>query len=131
MKKLILALALITGFSTITFAQQDSVHHRMHRTPEQMAQFKTDAMSKKLSLTADQKAKIYDINLAAAKNVAERAKGAKSDFKTQMKETDQKINSVLTAEQQKTYADWKAERAKKMHNHFKGHGTEKGNTKSE
>jgi len=78
MKKSLLLLAAM-AFATASFAQttpttttQLPTHrvHRMgkgaHHTPEQRAQHRTAMLTKKLSLTADQQAKVQQIMLAQA-----------------------------------------------------------------
>ena len=67
MKKLMITAAFFAGLVSISFAQQKP--EREKKTPEQRAQHMTDALEKKLSLTSDQKAQVYEINLERAKKM--------------------------------------------------------------
>lgn len=122
MKKLILSAILFISVGTMAFAQQDSIK-RVRKSPEEMAQMTADAMGTKLSLTAEQKSKIYDINLESFKNAkANHQSGEKRDraaMMASMEERDAKIKAVLNASQLKTYEEIKAERQNKVKEHAK------------
>lgn len=60
MKKLILSAILFLGISTIGLSQERP--QKEQRSPEERAQKMTDALDKKLSLNASQKAEIYKIS---------------------------------------------------------------------
>jgi len=68
MKKLIFSSVLIL-FGLGTYAQNPSANkpNAKARTPEQRAEHLTNSMNKKVTLTAEQKTKIYDVNLKYAK----------------------------------------------------------------
>jgi len=130
MKKLILSAVLFMVLSTMAFAQQDSMrmkhnrHPRVEQTPEKRAQKMTDVLSNKLSLSADQKSKIYAINLASAKKAEIKRKARMAEMKkekeairTELKKHDQQISAVLNDDQIKVYQDLKKERI----DHFKKH----------
>ncbi|MNY28568.1 hypothetical protein D3C86_1625510 [compost metagenome] len=113
---------------TMAFAQQDSIK-KVRKTPEQKAQHATDALAKKLSLTEDQKTKIYTINLEGMKKAKENhVKGQKPDMaamKASMEERDSQINGVLNDDQRKIYQEVKAKRAESSKKHGKkGEGKE-------
>ena len=122
MKRLIFTALLFISMGTMAFAQQQDSTKRVRKTPEEKAQHMTDALAQKLSLTADQKAKIYTINLDGIKKAKENhVKGQKPDravMKASMEERDSQINSVLNDDQRKTYQELKAKRAES----FKKHG---------
>jgi Spy/CpxP family protein refolding chaperone len=130
MKTLILSAILFMSIGTMAFAQQDSTK-RVRKSPEEMAQMAADAMGTKLSLTADQKSKIYDINLESFKNAkANHESGDKRDrtsMMAAMEERDAKIKAVLNDSQRKIYEEVKAERK----NHMKDNGRKgkRGNPK--
>jgi len=127
MRKLIFTAMLFISMGTMAFAQQDSTK-KARKTPEERAQHATDALDKKLSLTADQKTKIYAINLDGIKKAkGKHVKGQKPDMaamKAAMEERDGQISSVLNEGQRKSYDEIKAKRAES----FKKHG-KKGNRK--
>ena len=127
MRKLIFTAMLFISMGTMAFAQQDSTK-KARKTPEERAQHATDALDKKLSLTADQKTKIYAINLDGIKKAkGKHVKGQKPNMaamKAAMEERDGQISSVLNEGQRKSYDEIKAKRAES----FKKHG-KKGNRK--
>lgn len=121
MKKLMFAAVMIMGLSTMALAQTKEGNNRVKRTPEERAQMQTDKMEKKLSLSAEQKGRIYAINLERAKQMDEN----RAERRSAMKKNDASIEAVLNADQKKAYADWKAEKREKMKKHRK-EGKEKG-----
>ena len=120
MKKPLLLLAAL-AFATASFAQTTpatTTHlptHRVHRmgkgeakSPEQRAEHRTAMLTKKLSLTADQQAKVHQIMLAQAQEG--QALKAKYPAKEQRQALHQKmkaghakyqaqLQSVLSADQ--------------------------------
>lgn len=101
MNRTILTAVVCLCLSVNAFAQQTDTK----KTPQQKAQHATDELSKKLSLTADQKSKIYAINLESSTKAKEGRKAAK----------DQKISAILNDTQRKTYAEIRAKKeAKKL-----------------
>ncbi len=94
---------------------------RQARTPEQRAQMATDALEKKLSLTADQKTKVYALNLERAQRMEKTMKSEREFRKEQMEkqkammeDSDKKLSKILTKEQQKSYEDMKKESRERM-----------------
>ncbi|MHA4896172.1 hypothetical protein ACXZ1K_15580 [Pedobacter sp. PWIIR3] len=120
MRKLILTATLFIAMGTMAFAQttQDK---KQHKTPEERAQIATDKMDKKLSLSADQKSKIYAINLDGMKKLKDaHVKGEKRDpakMKAAMDERDNKINNILNDKQRITFKELKEKRKEGMKNH--------------
>ncbi len=125
MKKIILMLLLSLGIFAVQ-AQEPT-----KKTAEEKAAHQTTLLEKKLGLNADQKEKIYAINLQKTKemealrantDMAER-RSKLAELKEQNAKSDQEINAVLTTEQQKMYIAWKDEMKDKMANrkpHKKG-----------
>jgi len=97
---------------TMALAQQSD--KKVKKTPEQKAQHATEELTKKLSLSADQKSKIEAINLESFKKVKDsNPKGEKKDkaaIKAAKDERDNKINAVLNDTQRKAYKELKAEK---------------------
>ncbi len=112
MKKLIFTAILFISMGTMAFAQQGD--KKVKKTPEEKAQLATEELTKKLSLTADQKTKIQAINIESFKKVKEsNPKGEKKDkaaIKAAKDERDTKINAVLNDTQRKAYKEFKAEK---------------------
>lgn len=87
------------------FAQNDPSSSKTS-TPEQRAERITNWMNKKLTLTADQKSKIYDVNLKYAKlnqetrtNDADNRKAMHQELKASEKEREDEFKTILTPEQ--------------------------------
>jgi len=122
MKKLIFTTILFISMGTMVFAQKDN-SKKGHKTPEEKAKHLTDVLEKKLTLTADQKTKIYAISLDGLKQVkASHVEGQKPDkekVKAELAKRDVQISAVLNDSQRKLYQDWKAEKMKSMKKHGK------------
>jgi len=109
MKKILITSAIllctITGFSQQAPAPKPP-------TAEQMAQREANALSQRLSLTEDQRSKAYAVYLdKAKKDLAAREARVKEMEKQReqatadAKQQSDKINSLLNADQKKTYQD--------------------------
>lgn len=92
-------------------------------TPEERATKMTAQLTEKLSLTADQQAKVKTIFLEQQAQMAKAREEAGEDRKdmrekmmTAMKGNDVKINSLLTEDQKKAYETYKEERKAAMKN---------------
>jgi protein CpxP len=120
MKKFILSAILFISMGTMAMAQTTD-NKKVQKTPEERAQRATDMLDKKLSLTADQKSKIYALNLDDMKKVKPKhVKGEKRDMtamKAAMDERDTKINSILDEKQRTSYKEWKEKRQLSMKDH--------------
>ncbi len=133
MKKIMITAALVASLVTIGFSQDKKERSRTERpgserqrderkpaTPQERAQRSTDALEKKLNLSADQKSQVYALNLERAermdkmKSDLEFKKGEMSKQKSYMEEADKKLNKILSAEQQKSYAEMKKQSQEKM-----------------
>ena len=129
MKKLILSAILFISMGTVAMAQ--NTDKRVQKTPEERAQRATDMLDKKLSLTADQKAKVYALNLEdMQKAKSNHVKGEKRDFtamKAAMAERDTKINNILNDKQRTDYKAWKETHKKGMKDRT---GKRKGDNRS-
>jgi len=130
MKKSLLLLAAM-AFATASFAQttpttttQLPTHrvHRMgkgeHKTPEQRAQHRTAMLTKKLSLTADQQAKVQQIMLAQAQEgqalkakypAQEQRQALHQEMKAGHAKYQAQLQGVLTADQYGKLAAMKKE----------------------
>lgn len=113
MKKLFLSLAIAALSITAGYAQHTGPKARL--SPEEKATKSTAKLEEKLALTAGQKQKVYAIELdkfRKSEDLHQHAKENKQSGKLQhdalKKETDVKLNALLTAEQKKKLADSKA-----------------------
>ena len=99
-------------------------------TPEERASKQTEMMTKQLDLTAEQQAKVMEINLKYSQQMANQVAQAKEEMaadrdnmKSQMAAKDTEIKQVLTPEQYQQWQDKRQEMRKDM--------TKKGMTKKD
>lgn len=120
MKKMMIAAVLFVSMSTMAFAQQSN-GRKEHKTPEERAQKTTDMLATKLSLSEEQKSKIYAINLENIRGMeADRQQRRQADrklMKEAMDQKDEQITSLLDDAQKSTYQNLKKERfqGRKLH----------------
>lgn len=132
MKKAILTIAIAVMGFTAAFAQDSTKRNRKpmpKMTVEQRAAKATDRLEKQLSLTADQKTKIYAIELENAKKMESRRSAEQKVMKEKMTERKAemdaqkaKVNSILTAEQKTKLEASRAEAREKGHKMRRGMG---------
>ncbi|WP_316737340.1 hypothetical protein [Pedobacter aquatilis] len=132
MKKLILTMAIAVMGVTAVFAQDSTRRARrpmQNLTVEQRAERATNAMDKKLSLTADQKTKVYAIELDRAKKMDVFRTEDKSAMKDKMKSrkadmeaSKAQLDNVLTADQKTKMDAFRAEAKEKGEKMRKGLG---------
>ena len=127
MRVLIITTAILIGVFTSGYSQTEK---KQKRTAEERANHMTELLEKKLNLTADQRAKVYDLQLNQTKKIekmrAERSEEMKDRMekhKEMIADNDKKLEKILNADQIKNYRESKAhqrERAKKHHQGKKG-----------
>lgn len=122
MKKILLTLAISALAFTGSYAQTKAPKEA--ETPDQKAEKSTSKLQKSLSLTADQKTKIYAIELEKFKKSEAWHKESKAEKKANKaqhevlkKQTQAKLNQVLTPVQQKKLEAIKAEKKNKKKGH--------------
>ena len=127
MKKLSMIIAFVAASVAVNAQEKD------HKTPQERAQLQTARMTKELSLTTDQAAKVEAINLKYADQIEAKRTEQKADrekMRTEGKalhdahDADMKV--VLTPEQ---YTIWQAKKeemkAKQMEKRQGMHGQKK------
>ena len=119
MRALILTIAILIGVITSGYSQ--NTEGRQKRTVEERANLMTESMAKKLNLSADQKAKVYQLNLDRARQMekfrTENEKERKDKFEKQKQmraDNDKKMEKILNADQLKIYHEMKATNRQKM-----------------
>lgn len=132
MKKLILTVAIAVMGFTAVFAQDSTkrVRREMPKlTAEQRAEKATNVMEKKLSLSADQKKKVYAVELDRAKKMDAYRNEDKSAIKGKMKErkadmdkSKAELDGILNAEQKTKLEAFRAEAKEKAGKMRKGMG---------
>jgi protein CpxP len=125
MKKALITLAIAVMGITVGYGQTSAQKDKA--TPVQKAEKSTEKLQKELSLTADQKKKVYAIELDRynkTANLHKSGRESKSVLKDQQKaikkDTEAKLDQVLNAEQKKKLdviqAEKKAKKDKKKAN---------------
>ena len=124
MKRAILTIAIAVMGLSAAFAQDTTKRARRQMpkmSAEQRAEKVTARLEKELNLTADQKTKIYAIQLENAKTMdtwrnADQGdmKGKMKDRKAAMQAQQGKIDAVLTADQKTKMDAFRAEAKEKM-----------------
>ena len=117
MKKLIFSsLLVLIGLASYAQNVPAAKAGAKTRTPEQRADHLTNWMNKKLTLTADQKTKIYDVNLKYAKmNQEARAtdaddkKAMHQELKANETEREAEFKTILTPDQFQAFQTAKQE----------------------
>lgn len=111
---------------TAVFAQAQT--QKVHRTPEQKAKFMTEALNKKLALSADQSAKVNGIFVKSAVSMDSLKAHKSADRKANMQarkairaNTNASLKTVLTADQQTKFAALKSSFKGRMHGKRGGH----------
>lgn len=105
---------------TAVFAQAQT--QKVHRTPEQKAKFMTEALNKKLALSADQSAKVNGIFVKSAVSMDSLKAHKSADRKANMQarkaimaNTNASLKTVLTADQQTKFASLRSSFKGRMH----------------
>lgn len=129
MKRIVLTLAIAFIGLTATFAQSTG---KQKMTPEQRAEKSTAKLEKELTLTADQKQKIYAVELdkykqteAWHKQTSADRKAKKDQHMASKKETDAKIDQVLTPDQKKKLEDLRTAKKARIQNKKEHHNAPK------
>lgn len=106
-------------FSAMTFAQD--VKHDLEARAKKMS----EKMKTELSLSNDQYAKVYDINLKYAQKMADLKKeegdhdSKKDSFRELNKSKNDELKTVLSGEQMQKYRDYQHDKRSKMKDHKK------------
>ncbi|WP_443943822.1 hypothetical protein ACJVDH_12925 [Pedobacter sp. AW1-32] len=121
MKKLMMICALL--FAVVTFANAQQGGGRMGGTPEERTKKMVETLTEKLKLTDDQKTKvsaIYTEQATAMTKIREEANGDRDAMREKSmklrKDTDEKVNAVLTDDQKTAYKAWQEEQRAAMQN---------------
>ena len=135
MKRLLIICGLLFTMVTFANAQQGGQGQgRRGGTPEERAKRQTEQLSEKLSLTADQKAKVEAIYLEQGPKMRKLRDSLGDDrvaFRAEMVKTNEqneaKVAAVLTADQKKAYTAWIKERNEAMKKRMEANRNGNGN----
>jgi len=139
MKKNIIFTFLFAAFLGLGFGQAQNKNKGAQMdqklTPEQKAQKAADRLEKKLTLTPDQKTKVYDLTLSKINKTREtRGKDSKDKksqgeaFKTIRREYNADMNEILTPEQEVKWEQLKTEAKARRVEKKNGTGQKDNNT---
>lgn len=117
MKKLLL-IAMLFSIGFAAMAQKGG--QRGSATPEERAERVTNKMAEELSLSEDQKKKVYQINLDHAKKRQAEMEARRAAMEADMKAQNQEIEALLSEEQKAKWAEMKAEGKKRMEEEGRG-----------
>ena len=119
-------MALLVGGLSSGYAQTRV--QKQKRTAEERATMMTEALSKRLSLAADQKAKVYDLYLDHAKKMDNMRLEASAEKKARMEkhkqlmaDHDERLKKILNADQFKRYQEYKVNSKARMQKHHQNH----------
>jgi protein CpxP len=125
MKKIILTVAIAVTAFTASYAQKGN---RSELTPEQKAEKVATNLKTKLSLTDEQKTKVYQVEVDRMKKADEWRKANQEAMKSKrqereafMKSNDDKLQQILTPDQKKTYETLREKRRSEMKGHRGDH----------
>jgi protein CpxP len=125
MKKIILTVAIAVTALTASYAQ---TANKAELTPEQKAEKVAAHLKTKLSLTDEQKTKVYQVEVDRIKKAEEWHKAKQDAMKSKkdereafMKANDEKLEQILTADQKKTYEALRDKRKSEMKGHRGNH----------
>lgn len=138
MKNLMMTAALLIGLAGTGYAQDrpqggrpgpgrpgaGMMRNQEIKSPEERAKMMTEAMEKRLNLTADQKENVYALNLDRATKMDKMRQSQEKIRKEQMEkgreimeEHDKKLNKILNEEQQKVLSEAKEKQKQRMQEH--------------
>ncbi len=119
MKGLVFTFLFILSLSSLGFAQ--SARGKGSMTAEQRARQSTEVLTKQLNLTEQQTSELYKLQLEHAQKMdiirSQRTQGQPVNSKERTAliiEHDARLNKLLTADQQKQYADYRRQQMERM-----------------
>jgi periplasmic protein CpxP/Spy len=118
--KTFVSIIVLIGFSFVGIAQDASPSKRKVIDPETRAERMTQRMVKELSLTDDQKSKVYALNLEQAKQQAQHRETMLSQRREVHQKREATLAQVLTEEQKAIREQKMTERKQKWQGHKKG-----------
>lgn len=126
MKKLLIIAILFTGIINAGYSQERPEMKRkanFEKSPQERAEMSANNLEKELNLSKEQKEKIYTAQLERAEKMEKLQKSGEEFRKNHMekrkeimKDTENKVNKTLNAEQLKKLEEIKANRKERMKN---------------
>ena len=131
MKKIVITAGLLIGLVVASYSQDAPLRkgdkavqaHREMKSAEERAKMSANALEKKLNLTPEQKEKVYALQLERANKMEKLQKAASAYRKNQMEKRKElmadgkeKMNNILTEEQEKTLEEMKTKGKERLQN---------------
>lgn len=132
-----LAVSMVCGASAQNNADRPCQDNRCDKmtqmTPEQMAERRTEKLTRELSLNEAQARQVYQLNLKEAQAAAQQHKEAlarreqmMAKWKTYQAERDAQMKKVLTAEQYTKWSEMQQKMRECPRGHYKGRKWQRG-----
>lgn len=112
---------LFAGINTLIFAQGGGYGKR---TPEEIAQMRTERMAENLGLNDEQKAAVLKVNLNAAQKMKGTNRMDRAAYETMQKENEEQFKKILTNDQFEKFKTMQQERRGRMNNRRGNGGNE-------
>ncbi|WP_306551301.1 hypothetical protein [Daejeonella sp.] len=131
MKKIMITAALLIGLIGASYSQDAPLRkgdkavqaHREMKSAEERAKMSANALEKKINLTPEQKEKVYTLQLERINKMEKLQKAAIAYRKNQMEKRKElmadgkeKMNNILTEEQEKTLEEMKTKGKERLQN---------------
>jgi Spy/CpxP family protein refolding chaperone len=131
MKKIMITAGLLIGLIGASYSQDAPLRkgdkavqaHREMKSAEERAKMSANALEKKLNLTPEQKEKVYALQLERINKMEKLQKAAIAYRKNQMEKRKElmadgkeKMNNILTEEQEKTLEEMKTKGKERLQN---------------
>ncbi len=131
MKKIVITAGLLIGLVVASYSQDAPLRkgdkavqaHREMKSAEERAKMSANALEKKLNLTPEQKEKVYALQLERINKMEKLQKAASAYRKNQMEKRKElmadgkeKMNNILTEEQEKTLEEMKTKGKERLQN---------------
>jgi len=131
MKKIMITAGLLIGLIGASYSQDAPLRkgdkavqaHREMKSAEERAKMSANALEKKLNLTPEQKEKVYTLQLERINKMEKLQKAAIAYRKNQMEKRKElmadgkeKMNNILTEEQEKTLEEMKTKGKERLQN---------------
>jgi len=131
MKKIMITAGLLIGLIGASYSQDAPLRkgdkavqaHREMKSAEERAKMSANALEKKINLTPEQKEKVYALQLERINKMEKLQKAAIAYRKNQMEKRKElmadgkeKMNNILTEEQEKTLEEMKTKGKERLQN---------------
>ncbi len=135
MKRIFMTIVAATLVMAAMAQRQNRPEHRP-MNPKEMVEHQTNRMAEQLGLTAEQKAKVFDLNVEFNKNMPKRNRGERptegeisqqrQNMEKALADYEAGLKKVLTEEQFNKYAEMRKQQRQQMQRNGNGNGRRNG-----